>query len=436
MPNLPRTSVSNVGVEPSIARLMVQESRRDTVLLQPLPRLHRPWQPIFLSRTFFRRFLEADLPHRTPALSATPSEPIFEFVRVAKSYGRNPALVDVSFSVARGEFFSLLGPSGCGKTTTLRLLAGLEDPDSGEIRISGRRVNEQRPYERKLGMVFQSYALFPHLSVSRNISFGLERRRISPSDIPGRIARALEMVRLDPGTFARRMPSELSGGQRQRVALARAIVLEPEIVLLDEPLGALDLKLRREMQSELRELNRRLGVTFLYVTHDQEEALGMSDRIAVMDHGRIAQLDTPQALYENPRTTFVATFLGESSLLEGTARRSGGTWVLERADGSRLRLPAHPSLIEGGPVKVAVRPERLSLADSFAASGNVNRLAATVQEVVYVGDAWRIHVTAGSGESLIATRLLSQGPRAMSFKKGDSVEVHWLSEDTRILEDA
>ena len=369
-------------------------------------------------------------------MSAAPSEPIFEFVRVAKSYGRNPALVDVSFSVHRGEFFSLLGPSGCGKTTTLRLLAGLEDPDSGEIRISGRRVNEQRPYARKLGMVFQSYALFPHLNVSRNVSFGLERRRVSPSDIPGRVARALEMVRLDPGTFTYRMPGELSGGQRQRVALARAIVLEPEIVLLDEPLGALDLKLRREMQSELRELNRRLGVTFLYVTHDQEEALTMSDRIAVMDHARIAQLGTPQALYENPRTAFVATFLGESSILEGSARRAGETWELERADGTRLRLPAHPSLVVGCPLRVAVRPERLSLADSSASPGNLNHLAATVQEVGYVGDAWRIHVIAASGESLMATLGSSQGRRAASLKKGDSVEVQWLPEDTRILEDA
>jgi len=285
-------------------------------------------------------------------------------------------------------------------------------------------------------MVFQSYALFPHLNVGRNISFGLERRRVSSSEIPGRVARALETVRLDPGTFEQRMPSELSGGQGQRVALARALVLEPEIVLLDEPLGALDLKLRREMQSELRELNRRLGVTFLYVTHDQEEALTMSDRIAVMDQGRIAQLGTPQELYENPRTTFVATFLGESSLLEGIARHAGDGWELEQAGGGRLRLPPHPSLVEGGRVRVAIRPERLSLADSGAPAGNENRVLGTVEEVVYVGDAWRIHLTAGSGNAVLATLSSSQGPRAMSLKRGDSVEVRWLPEDTRILEDA
>jgi spermidine/putrescine transport system ATP-binding protein len=369
-------------------------------------------------------------------LSAVPAEPIVEFVRVAKSYGRNPALLDVSFTVTRGEFFSLLGPSGCGKTTTLRLLAGLEDPDAGEIRISGRRVNEQRPYERKLGMVFQSYALFPHLSVSRNISFGLERRRIPTREIPGRVARALETVRLDAKTFERRMPAELSGGQRQRVALARALVLEPDIVLLDEPLGALDLKLRREMQFELRELNRELGVTFLYVTHDQEEALAMSDRIAVMDHARIAQLGTPQELYENPRTAFVATFLGESSILEGTARRAEGGWELEQAGGSRLTLPAHPSLIDGGPLRVAIRPERLSLADSLAPLENLNRASGIVEEVVYVGDAWRIHVTAESGKPLMASLGSAHAARALSLKKGDSVEIRWLPEDTRILEDS
>jgi ABC-type Fe3+/spermidine/putrescine transport system ATPase subunit len=190
------------------------------------------------------------------------------------------------------------------------------------------------------------------------------------------------------------------------------------------------------MQSELRELNRRLGVTFLYVTHDQEEALTMSDRIAVMDHARIAQLGTPQALYENPRTAFVATFLGESSILEGSARRSGETWELERADGTRLRLPAHPSLVVGSPLRVAVRPERLSLADTSAAPGNLNQIAATVQEVVYVGDAWRVYVTAVSGESVMVTLGSSQEPRVASLKKGDPVVVQWLPEDTRVLEDA
>ena len=370
-----------------------------------------------------------------PALSAAPPDPIVEFVRVAKAYGRNPALLDVSFTVRRGEFFSLLGPSGCGKTTTLRLLAGLEDPDSGEIRISGQRVNERRPYERDLGMVFQSYALFPHLSVRRNISFGLERRKVPPADIPRRVARALETVRLDASTFENRMPNELSGGQRQRVALARALVLEPAIVLLDEPLGALDLKLRREMQSELRELNRRLGVTFVYVTHDQEEALSMSDRIAVMDHARIAQLGSPQELYENPRTAFVATFLGESNLLSGTARRSERGWEMERAEGSRLSLPTHPSLVEGRPARVAVRPERLFLGDSVESGSALNRVPGRVEEVVYVGDTWRIHVRSDGGEALMVSLKSSERALAVSLKEGDFVNVVWLPEDTRILED-
>jgi spermidine/putrescine transport system ATP-binding protein len=214
--------------------------------------------------------------------------------RVSKTFGDVKAVQDVSFEVRRGEFFSLLGPSGCGKTTTLRLLAGFERPDEGgEVRLMGEVVNRKRPYERRIGMVFQSYALFPHLSVRRNVAFGLEQRNTPKAEIEDRVRQALEMVRLQPGTFARRMPGQLSGGQRQRVALARALVLEPEILLLDEPLGAIDLKLRKEMQLELKALNQQLGTTFVYVTHDQEEALTMSDRIAVMDEGRVAQLGTP-----------------------------------------------------------------------------------------------------------------------------------------------
>ncbi|HET9274800.1 MAG TPA: ABC transporter ATP-binding protein, partial [Gemmatimonadales bacterium] len=297
---------------------------------------------------------------RTPADPPAPS--LVEFVGVTKRYGRNPALEDVSFSIRQGEFFSLLGPSGCGKTTTLRLLAGLETPDAGEIRIAGRRVNERRPYERGLGMVFQSYALFPHLDVGRNVAFGLERKRTPRAEIPSRVARALAMVRLDAPGLAGRMPGELSGGQRQRVALARALVLEPKMLLLDEPLGALDLKLRREMQVELRELNRALGMTFLYVTHDQEEALAMSDRIAVMDHARIAQLGTPAELYREPRTSFVATFLGEANILEGVAGRTGGVWELVRGEGNRVLLPRHHSYAEGMRVRLALRPEWLTIA--------------------------------------------------------------------------
>jgi spermidine/putrescine transport system ATP-binding protein len=225
------------------------------------------------------------------APEARKPPPAVEFRRVSKSFGATKAVDSISFNIERGEFFSILGPSGCGKTTTLRLLAGFEtpDPDGGEVRILGEVVNDKRPYERQIAMVFQNYALFPHLTVERNIAFGLEQRRTPRTEIAGRVERAMDLVRLAPGTFARRSPAQLSGGQRQRVALARALVLDPAILLLDEPLGAIDLQLRKEMQLELKALNKQLRTTFLYVTHDQEEALTMSDRIAVMSHARVAQ---------------------------------------------------------------------------------------------------------------------------------------------------
>ncbi len=253
------------------------------------------------------------------ATSSANNRPVVQLARVSKSFGDVKAVDNISFEIRRGEFFSILGPSGCGKTTTLRLLAGFEEPDEdgGEVRLLGELVNKKRPYERKIAMVFQNYALFPHLSVARNVSFGLEQRKTPKGEIDGRVRRALEMVRLKPELFSHRMPGQLSGGQRQRVALARALVLEPAILLLDEPLGAIDLKLRKEMQLELKALNKQLGTTFIYVTHDQEEALTMSDRIAVMDNARVAQLGTPAEIYENPRTAFVAKFIGESNFFEG-----------------------------------------------------------------------------------------------------------------------
>ncbi|HET7876472.1 MAG TPA: ATP-binding cassette domain-containing protein, partial [Methylomirabilota bacterium] len=241
------------------------------------------------------------------AATSPSSTPVVQLVRVSKSFGDVKAVNDVSFEIYKGEFFSMLGPSGCGKTTTLRLLAGFEEPDEdgGEVRLLGQVVNKKRPYERQVAMVFQNYALFPHLTVDRNVAFGLEQRKRPKPEIADRVRRALELVRLKPDVFARRMPAQLSGGQRQRVALARALVLEPAILLLDEPLGAIDLKLRKEMQLELKQLNKNLGLTFVYVTHDQEEALTMSDRIAVMSQGRIQQLGAPLEIYEQPVNRFV-----------------------------------------------------------------------------------------------------------------------------------
>jgi putative spermidine/putrescine transport system ATP-binding protein len=333
------------------------------------------------------------------------SVPIVEFTQVSKRFGSVEAIQSISFAIRRGEFFSLLGPSGCGKTTTLRLLAGLEEPDSGDIRIAGASAVALRPYERRLGMVFQSYALFPHLSVERNIAYGLERQGTTRAEILARVARALELVRLLPAEFAGRRPAELSGGQRQRVALARALVLEPEILLLDEPLGAIDLKLRKEMQVELKQLNRALGTTFVYVTHDQDEALTMSDRIAVMDRGRIAQLGTPAEVYETPRTVFVAGFIGESNLFGTTGQR------------------------------IAVRPERICLlARGEPPPGQA--LQGTVAEVIYLGDRIRILVTILDGSRV--TVLLSNDGRVTGppiWAQGDAVQVCWRAEDGHVVEE-
>jgi putative spermidine/putrescine transport system ATP-binding protein len=326
--------------------------------------------------------------------------PIVEFVQVSKSFGPVRAVAGASFEIQRGEFFSLLGPSGCGKTTTLRLLAGFEDPDpGGELRIAGESVLGKPPYQRRLGMVFQNYALFPHLSVERNVAYGLERHRVRRAAIPGRVAKALELVRLPPTEFAGRSPAQLSGGERQRVALARALVLEPELLLLDEPLGAIDLKLRKAMQLELKQLNRALGITFVHVTHDQDEALTMSDRIAVMDRGRIVQVGTPAEIYEHPRTAFVAGFIGEANLLEG----------------------------------VMVRPERVQL----LAPGAVTSLPvreATVDEVIYLGDRIRILVVLGDG-ARVAALVPNDGDRAVGWQRGSPVLACWRAEDAMPLED-
>jgi len=337
--------------------------------------------------------------------------PLAQFLRVSKSFGATRAVDAVSFDIARGEFFSLLGPSGSGKTTTLRLLAGFEEPDNdgGDIRIGGVSALRMRPYERNLGMVFQSYALFPHLTVLRNVAFGLERRRIHGTELTRRVAEALATVQLDPTEFGNRRPAELSGGQRQRVALARALVLQPEMLLLDEPLGAIDEKLRHAMQLELRQLNRKLGITFVYVTHDQDEALTMSDRIAVMDRGRIAQIGSPAEIYEHPRTEFVATFIGESNLFEG----------------------------ENG-ARIAVRPERMMLiARSDTPPAGYRSLPGTVEDVIYQGEMLRVLVQLeGNRRCTVALRNEGQLNRPLPWTPGTAVSAGWKPGDARLLADA
>jgi spermidine/putrescine transport system ATP-binding protein len=363
------------------------------------------------------------------------SAPAVQFEHVSKTFGSFRAVRDVSFDIQPGEFYSLLGPSGCGKTTNLRLLAGFEEPDEdgGKVRVSGEVVNHKRPYDRNLGMVFQSYALFPHLTIERNIAFGLEQRGVKGAEIGERVKAAMDMVRLDVATFARRVPGQLSGGQRQRVALARALVIRPPILLLDEPLGALDLKLRKEMQFELKALNRRLGITFVYVTHDQEEALTMSDRIAVMDNARIAQLGTPAEIYERPKTRFVARFIGESNFLEGRpVLEQGEAVVVEREGGGRFRVrtPVPP----GDRVVVALRPERTELRP--AADAGINALPGVVEAVVYRGETLHVKVKlAGGGEMLAAARNEGQLRRPVPWRAGDEVAVAWAPEDGVAVEE-
>jgi spermidine/putrescine ABC transporter ATP-binding subunit len=377
------------------------------------------------------------------ASGSPDSQPVVQFTSVTKSFGDIKAVNNISFEIRRGEFFSLLGPSGCGKTTTLRLLAGFEEPDEdgGEVRLLGEVVNKKRPYERQISMVFQNYALFPHLSVERNVAFGLEQRKTPKAQIVDRVRKALEMVRLAPDTFARRMPGQLSGGQRQRVALARALVLQPAILLLDEPLGAIDLKLRKEMQLELKSLNKKLGITFVYVTHDQEEALTMSDRIAVMDNARIAQLGSPAEIYENPRTAFVAKFIGESNFFEGrVGGRSAGQWEVAAATGTGggtcFRIPDHPKVASGARVRIAVRPEWLDVVPPGAVPAGENSMAGVVRDVIYLGETLHVIVTVDGGNDVtVALRNEGQLIKPLPWKRGDAAAVAWLPEDCQILED-
>jgi len=303
--------------------------------------------------------------------------PDIELVGVTKHFKDTSAVDHVDLKVPRGAFYSLLGPSGCGKTTTLRIIAGLESADEGEVRLRGERVNDVPPYKRNLGMVFQSLALFPHMNVSRNVAYGLEIRRTGRRQTARRVKEALNLVGL--AGFEGRRINQLSGGQQQRVALARALVTEPSVLLLDEPLGALDLKLRLQMQFELKRIHRQLGTTFVFVTHDQGEAMAMSDRIAVMAKGHVEQEGSPEDIYYRPATSFVADFIGETNLLEGTLRNGA---VSLKGD---LTVPAGDmtGLEEGSAVIVSIRPESIVLGES-AADQEV-RWSGTVEETVFRG---------------------------------------------------
>jgi spermidine/putrescine ABC transporter ATP-binding subunit len=325
--------------------------------------------------------------------TATPSDVRFD--HVVKHYGRALAVRDLSLDIPRGMFFSLLGPSGCGKTTTLRLIAGFEQPSEGEIYIRDTKVTQVPPYRRDFAMVFQNFALFPHLSVADNVGFGLRMIGIGRAARDTQIRQALDLVKL--GSFADRFPKQLSGGQQQRVAIARAIVMKPAVLLLDEPLGALDKNLREEMQVELRALQRQLGLTTVFVTHDQEEALTMSDLIAVMRNGVIEQIGGPREIYERPATDFVATFLGASNLFQAVVLGADGDGTLVETPGGRFRIAAR-DLPVGQSVQLAIRPERMRVTAGTATTG----LAATVRQAIYRGTSIQVFLETAGGP-LVAT---------------------------------
>ena len=319
------------------------------------------------------------------------NNPSVELRDVTKHFSGAIAVHQVNLSLARGEFFSFLGPSGCGKTTTLRMIGGLETPDSGDIYIHGERVNELPPYERNVSTVFQRLALFPHLTVAENLAFGLKIQRQPRDVIQRKVASTLELVHL-PGLEAR-YPDQLSGGQQQRVALARSLVLEPEVLLLDEPLSALDRKLRKEMQVELRRIQREVGITFIYVTHDQKEAISMSDRIAIMKEGKIVQVGSPREIFEQPRTTFVADFMGASNLFSGQLVERKGQLFLKTQSGLLIQIPHSPEpLGSQGPQLLALRPEAIEICRKGEDPSKGNYFAGRVLDRAYLGETLEFEV--------------------------------------------
>jgi spermidine/putrescine ABC transporter ATP-binding subunit len=351
--------------------------------------------------------------------------------KLDKRFNTVVAVDDVSLTIEPGEFITLLGPSGSGKTTTLMMIAGFEIPTAGEIYIDGTPIVTTPPHRRNIGMVFQNYALFPHMTVAENIAFPLKQRKVPKASIAQRVAGVLDTVSL-PG-YEGRYPRQLSGGQQQRIALARAIVFNPRVLLMDEPLGALDKKLRESLQLEIRRLHEELGITFIYVTHDQEEALVMSDRIAVMNQGRIEQLGSPIELYDRPNSRFVAEFIGESNFLEGTALESNDHVNPVRVGDEVISAVGREDVTNGMTVVLAVRPEKLSFAEERPAEplGPLNRLGATVREGTFIGEMRRYVVETERGLRLTLKQPLRYGIR--HFEPGDRVELEWHVEDTRIV---
>ncbi|ACZ40033.1 ABC transporter ATP-binding protein [Sphaerobacter thermophilus] len=349
-----------------------------------------------------------------------------QLIDLVKIYGDTPAVDHVSIDIAPGEFLTLLGPSGSGKTTTLMMIAGFVTPSGGQILVNGEDIAYLPPHQRNIGVVFQSYALFPHMTVADNIAFPLRMRKYPKADIARAVAEALELVRLTG--FENRKPRQLSGGQQQRVALARAMVFRPPVLLMDEPLGALDKKLREEMQVEIKRIQESTGITTVYVTHDQEEALTLSDRIVVMRNGRIEQVGTPRELYEQPVSTFVADFIGESNFIEGQCERDGSRLLLRTSDGITLSLPDGADVQPGSRVRMAIRPERIVLVTETLTD---NVLDGTVEEVIYVGESTRLRVRI-TGEWSLSVKQQNRADAAV-WKRGDRVRVGWKASDAVLV---
>jgi spermidine/putrescine transport system ATP-binding protein len=373
-----------------------------------------------------------------PIPQDTPDSDI-RLENVTKRFADTLAVDDLSLEIERGSFFAMLGPSGCGKTTTLRMIGGFEDPTAGRVFLGGADVTEHPPFRRDVNTVFQSYALFPHLTVERNIAFGLERRKVGKDEIRTRVGEILELVQLT-GLGARR-PSQLSGGQQQRVALARALVNHPRALLLDEPLGALDLRLRRQLQIELKRIQQDVGITFVHVTHDQEEALTMADTIAVMNEGRIEQMGTGEELYERPRTEFVANFLGLSNLIDGSVGSRDGTMAtFDAEEGERVFVPSDRfGNVNGGAIRVGIRPEKITISaaagpDDEASSSTRNVIHGRVTVASYLGTSIQYVVETKTGRELTVIAPNRDGDAAGSIGPGRDVSLAWNPVHTFVVQ--
>ncbi|WP_338021133.1 ABC transporter ATP-binding protein [Bacillus piscicola] len=346
---------------------------------------------------------------------------------VSKKFGNTYAVEQLNLDIKTGEFLTLLGPSGCGKTTTLRMIAGFEKPNEGNIWINGEKVDKVEPYNREVNTVFQSYSLFPHMTVAENVAFGLKMKKVSKQEIAKRVKEALELVQL--ANFADRKPKKLSGGQQQRIAIARAIVNNPQVLLLDEPLGALDLKLRKQMQLELKQLQEELGMTFIYVTHDQEEALTMSDRIVIMNQGKIEQMGLPDEIYEKPATKFVADFIGETNLFEGTVMDANPSFATMKCGGRHISIPNTGNFSKNERVYMSIRPEKIHV--SAQAGEEDNLLSATLKDEIYIGSVTKI-----IGEFPDGQKVIAHGSRDIlkSCTRGDQLYLHWEPADSVVFE--